>query len=140
MHDTNNSSNNNDPKPLHPLAAVGYVLMEQKCSLSPVSQLSLRWWTRLQKYQQDSEADSESSLKPDPSDTMSTPVYLPPSDEPPTSNSTAHVCEINDMGYASAFKEKYLLTNKQMNWKICYEKGFSEGHFTNYKSYKTVMV
>ncbi|KAG2218055.1 hypothetical protein INT45_007218, partial [Circinella minor] len=46
--------------------------------------------------------------------------------------------QLDDMKYAREFKEEYLKTHKQMNWKVCYDKGLAEGYFSRYKNYKTL--
>ncbi|KAI8078997.1 uncharacterized protein B0P05DRAFT_541981 [Gilbertella persicaria] len=46
--------------------------------------------------------------------------------------------QLNDMKYTREFKNGYLKTHKQMNWKVCYDKGLAEGYFSRYKNYKTL--
>ncbi|CAO3684091.1 unnamed protein product [Rhizopus stolonifer] len=46
--------------------------------------------------------------------------------------------QLDDMKYARTFKDEYLKTHKQVNWKMCYGKGLKEGYFARYKNCKTL--
>jgi len=81
----------------------------------------------------------------DDSDMIPTPLDLPPKVQPPKGNTHVDILppmpsepRLDDMKYAREFKEEYMKTHKQMNWKACYDQGLAEGYFSKYKSYKTL--
>ncbi|KAI7858198.1 hypothetical protein BDC45DRAFT_434513, partial [Circinella umbellata] len=185
--------------PLPPLAAVGYVLIEQKCSLfgleykkdptvillyqiakealdhqiqdhnSTVERLidvateTKKQFKRILEVSDEGNVGikkmkslasagvlyAETCLHKyqwpvlDDSDMMPLPLDLPPNVQPPKRSTHIGILpqmpsepQLDDMKYAREFKEEYLKTHKQMNWKVCYDKGLAEGYFSRYKNYK----